>query len=55
MKMWEILKRELKSYFFSPLAYVLLGFYLLISGYFFSTFVLSTHYAVLSPILGSMV
>lgn len=55
MKMWEILKRELKGYFFSPLAYVLLGFYLLISGYFFSTFVLSTHYAALSPILSSMV
>ncbi|MGI1689957.1 ABC transporter permease [Thermoanaerobacter uzonensis] len=55
MKMWEILKRELKGYFFSPLAYVLLGFYLLISGYFFSTFVLSTHYSVLSPILSSMV
>lgn len=55
MKMWEILKRELKSYFFSPLAYVLLGFYLLISGYFFTTYVLSTHYAILTPILGSMV
>ncbi|HHW58429.1 MAG TPA: ABC transporter permease subunit [Clostridia bacterium] len=55
MKMLEILKRELRGYFFSPIAYVLVGFYLLISGYFFSTFVLSTHYAVLSPVLGSMV
>ncbi|NNG67488.1 ABC transporter permease [Caldanaerobacter subterraneus] len=55
MKMLEILKKELKSYFFSPAAYVLMGFYLLISGYFFSTFVLSTHYAELGPVLGSMV
>lgn len=54
MKMWQILKRELKAYFLSPVAYVLLGFYLLISGYFFSTFILSTHYALMSQVLGNM-
>lgn len=55
MKMLTIYKRELKSYFLSPLAYVLVGFLLLISGYFFATFVLSTQYALMSPVFGNMV
>ncbi|MEG6567151.1 ABC transporter permease [Thermoanaerobacterium saccharolyticum] len=55
MKMLTIYKRELKSYFLSPLAYVLVGFLLLISGYFFATFVLSTQYALMSPVFGNTV
>lgn len=55
MKILTIYKRELKSYFLSPLAYVLVGFLLLISGYFFATFVLSTQYALMSPVFGNMV
>lgn len=54
MKIWVIYKREIKAYFLSPMAYVLLGFFLLLSGYFFSTFVLSTQYAMMGPILGNM-
>jgi hypothetical protein len=53
MKILTIYKRELKSYFLSPLAYVLVGFLLLISGYFFATFVLSTQYALMSPVLAT--
>lgn len=55
MKILTIYKRELKSYFLSPLAYVLIGFLLLISGYFFATFVLSTQYALMSPVFGNMI
>lgn len=55
MKIMTIYKRELKSYFLSPLAYVLMGFFLLISGYFFATFVLSSQYAIMFPILGNMI
>lgn len=32
---WPILKRELKSYFVSPIAYVVIFIFLLIAGYFF--------------------
>ena len=30
-----ILERELRAYFFSPLAYVILTFFLLVNGYIF--------------------
>ncbi|SNX54581.1 ABC transporter permease [Thermoanaerobacterium sp. RBIITD] len=55
MKILTIYKRELKSYFLSPLAYVLIGFFLLISGYFFATFVLSSQYALMTPVFGNMI
>ena len=35
--MIAIFKRELKSYFYSPIGYIFIGFFLLISGYFFAT------------------
>jgi ABC-2 type transport system permease protein len=35
MKIWPIYKKELRLYFTSPVAYVLLTIFLLISGYFF--------------------
>ena len=35
MKIWPIYKKELRLYFTSPVAYVLLTIFLLIAGYFF--------------------
>jgi ABC-2 type transport system permease protein len=32
---WIILKKELKSYLYSPIAYILSAFFLLVSGFFF--------------------
>lgn len=43
MKVWTILKKELRSYFASPIAYVLLGTFALVSGYFFSNIVSFFH------------
>ena len=37
MSMTPILKRELKAYFTSPLIYVVVSVFLIISGYFFYT------------------
>jgi ABC-2 type transport system permease protein len=34
--MWAVYKREVKSYFLSPLGYVVMGFFLLVSGFFFT-------------------
>ncbi len=34
-----VLRRELKAYFYSPLAYVVLTFFLLVQGYYFSVIV----------------
>ena len=34
--MWAVFKREVQSYFFSPLGYVIMGFFLLVSGFFFT-------------------
>lgn len=31
-----IFRREMSSYFVSPIAYIVIGFFLLIAGYFFS-------------------
>ena len=47
--MVAIFKRELKSYFITPLGYVFIGVYVLFSGAFFYFFTLTTH----SPTLGS--
>jgi ABC-2 type transport system permease protein len=32
---WTITKKELKSFFYSPIAYILTSFFLLVSGFFF--------------------
>ncbi|AZR72862.1 ABC transporter permease [Anoxybacter fermentans] len=53
-KTFTIFKREFRSYFLSMSAYVFIGFYLLIIGYFFSSFVLSTRLAELRPIINNM-
>lgn len=38
--MWTICKRELKGYFYSPQAYILMGFFLLLTGFLFSDFII---------------
>jgi len=42
-----IAERELKSYFVSPIAYVITALFLLISGYLFSVILLNTNEASL--------
>ncbi len=41
--MWSIFKRELKSYFYSPLAYVLIGIYTLILSIQFSSLIVQAN------------
>ena len=43
--MLAILKKEIKSYFYSPMAYVLIGFFMLISSILFFVFNLASGYA----------
>lgn len=52
--MWSLTKRELGSYFLSPTAYVVLALFLFISGYFFSTWVISSREPDLRPVLSQM-
>ncbi|NLK22033.1 MAG: ABC transporter permease [Epulopiscium sp.] len=57
MKIWIICKRELKGYFYSSQAYILIGLFLLLSGFFFCNFIIgaknsSIQYAMASwPII----
>lgn len=44
MKTWTIFKRELRGYFYSPQAYILMGFFILLTGFFFSDFIIHTGY-----------
>lgn len=53
-KMWSILKREVASYFVSPMAYVVGAVFLVLSGYFFSVILLATHSASMQGVLGNM-
>lgn len=39
--MWAIIKKEVKSYFYSPIGYVFIGAFMLLSSIFFYLFVLS--------------
>jgi len=39
MGFWPVYKRELKSYFYSPIAYVVMLFFILLTGIFFMLFV----------------
>ncbi|MCP4803888.1 MAG: ABC transporter permease subunit [Proteobacteria bacterium] len=51
---WTILKKELRVYFVSPLAYVFLGVFLLIAGMFFYLGVTLTGEASLRVMLGNL-
>ncbi|HOA79640.1 MAG TPA: ABC transporter permease [Defluviitaleaceae bacterium] len=44
MKTWTIFKREIRGYFYSPQAYILMGFFILLTGFFFSDFIVHTRY-----------
>ena len=56
-KVWSVFKKEIKIYFISPLAYVLSGIFLLITGYFFylllSAFSLTSMRSASSPYFAS--
>jgi len=51
MSWWTVARRELGSAFASPLAYVLMALYLLLSGYFFVAIVLQSQTTNVSPML----
>ncbi len=52
--MVAVFKRELKSYFYSPIGYIFIGFFLLLSGYFFAAGNLMQGMADLKMIFGNM-
>ena len=53
MKILAIVKKELQSYFFSPVAYIVFSAFLLVLGYFFWVFILSSQIASLTPMLSN--
>ncbi|WP_425447965.1 ABC transporter permease [Dethiothermospora halolimnae] len=50
-----ILKREIKSYFVSPLAYVIISAYLVICGYFFTTSILLSKLSTMQEVFTNMI
>lgn len=46
---WTIASREIKSYFISPVAYVVITLFLLIAGYFFSIILFITQQPSIAP------
>ncbi len=52
--MLAIFKRELKSYFYSPIGYIFVGFFLLLSGYFFATGNLMSLIADMKMVFGNL-
>lgn len=52
--MYAIFKRELKSYFLSPIAYVLIGFFIILSSVFFLLINLGSQYSDFSANLSTM-
>lgn len=54
-KTMTIFKREFKSYFYSPLAYVVISAFLIISGYLFTTSILFTKMASMQDVFANMV
>ncbi len=53
-KTWAIFKREVSSYFLSPMAYVMGAVFLLLSGYFFSIALLATQSASMQGVFSNM-
>ncbi|MCL6451241.1 MAG: ABC transporter permease subunit [Acetobacteraceae bacterium] len=49
-----VYRREMSAYFLSPVAYVVIAVYLVLSGYFFSMILLATHSAEMRGTLGDM-
>lgn len=56
MKIWPVFKKELRLYFTSPIAYVVITIFLLIAGYFFYSilafFSLVSMQSVMNPAMG---
>jgi len=52
--MTAVFKRELRAYFLSPIGYVFLGFFLLLSGYFFAASNLLSGYAYINGVFGNL-
>ncbi|MBC7336221.1 MAG: ABC transporter, partial [Clostridia bacterium] len=52
--MWFVFCRELRSYLYSPLAYVVLAVFLAIGGYLFSVVLLATRLADLGAYFSNM-
>ncbi len=53
--MWAVFKREAESFFLSPVGYVFMGFFLLISGYFFTVSNIFTMNANFNTVLGNII
>jgi len=53
-RFWWLVRRELIAYFLSPAAYVVLALFLMLSGFFFSTWVIPSRQADLRPVLSQM-
>lgn len=53
-KIWAIASRELRSYFVSPLAYVVAAFFMLVAGYLFSLILYHTKQASLQPLFSNL-
>jgi len=51
--MWAVYKKELNSYFHSPIAYVLIGLFVLLTSIFFYPYVMSL-YGDFTPVLSTM-
>lgn len=54
MNVWHLMKKELRSYLLSPLAWVLLAVYFALGGYFFSGIIIITGQADLTGYFGNM-
>ncbi|MBI4865859.1 MAG: ABC transporter permease subunit [Candidatus Wallbacteria bacterium] len=52
-KFWCIFKKELKTYFISPIAYVVAGAFLVLSGLIFNALI-QYRYALMAPAYGNM-
>lgn len=52
--MLAVFKRELKGYFFSPIAYIFMGFFLLITGVFFYAYNIGPAQANYNSMLGNL-
>ena len=48
---WAVATRELRSYFLSPLAYVVIALFLALSGYLFALILNSSHEASLRGLI----
>lgn len=53
-KTWAIAQRELIAYFMSPLAYVLAGLFMVMTGYLFYLILVNTRQANLTPLFNNL-